>query len=350
MKTINISLKRELIFLHTLLAMCSEAKQYVRIFTFPYSSTQNKYEKLKIVQNGKFGYREVFEAREKCNPEKFVTMKQIVMQEEGFPIATLREIQILQKLNHDNITRMIEVHKMDTSLYLVYEFCDYDLGKLLGNLKVVINLAEIKNMLHSILTGLHYIHQNKILHRYMKPQNILVSKSGVIKISGFTYSRTFGDVFNRDSDRIANLWYRAPEILLGDTNYGPAIDLWAVGCIMAEMWARLPILQGNSERHQLSLISQICGSMIPQVWPGVQHLEFYERIKLSKIQERKVRQCFGPFLADAHASDLLDRLLVLDPLQRINAAAALNHTFFQTAILEVHRVNNKSQPHICGSS
>lgn len=85
------------------------------------------------------------------------------------------------------------------------------------------------------------------------------------------------------------LWYRPPELLLGDRNYGPPVDLWGAGCIMAEMWTRSPIMQGNTEPQQLSLISQLCGSITPDVWPGVESLELYNKIELSRGQKRKVR-------------------------------------------------------------
>lgn len=88
------------------------------------------------------------------------------------------------------------------------------------------------------------------------------------------------------------MWYRPPELLLGERNYGPPVDLWGAGCIMAEMWTRSPIMQGNSEQHQLTLISQLCGSITPQVWPGVENLEFYKKMELPPKQKRKVSLSF----------------------------------------------------------
>lgn len=88
------------------------------------------------------------------------------------------------------------------------------------------------------------------------------------------------------------MWYRPPELLLGDRNYGPPVDLWGAGCIMAEMWTRYPIMQGNTEQHQLNLISHLCGSITPEVWPGVEKFDLYKKMELPKGQRRKVRKIF----------------------------------------------------------
>ncbi|RUS86335.1 hypothetical protein EGW08_005920, partial [Elysia chlorotica] len=95
------------------------------------------------------------------------------------------------------------------------------------------------------------------------------------------------DKLNRYTNRVVTLWYRPPELLLGERNYGPAIDLWGAGCIMAEMWTRSPIMQGNTEQHQLTLISQLCGSISPDSWPGVDKLDLFNKMELPKGQKRK---------------------------------------------------------------
>lgn len=157
----------------------------------------------------------------------------------------------------------------------------------------------------------------------------------------------------RFTNRVVTLWYRPPELLLGERNYGPPVDLWGAGCIMAEMWTRSPIMQGNTEQQQLTLISQLCGSITPTVWPGVEHLELYKQMELPQQQKRKVNMIcliffiniliqiltqsylqvkdrLKPYMKDAYACDLLDKLLVLDPSKRADADTALNHDFFWT--------------------
>uniref|UniRef100_A0A1A9WQQ9 Protein kinase domain-containing protein n=1 Tax=Glossina brevipalpis TaxID=37001 RepID=A0A1A9WQQ9_9MUSC len=120
------------------------------------------------------------------------------------------------------------------------------------------------------------------------------------------------------------------ELLLGDRNYGPPVDMWGAGCIMAELWTRSPIMQGNTEQQQLTLIYQLCGSFTPEVWPGVQELELYKTVELPKNQKRRVKERLRPYVKDAYGCDLLDKLLTLDPKKRIDADTALNHDFFWT--------------------
>lgn len=129
---------------------------------------------------------------------------------------------------------------------------------------------------------------------------------------------------------MVTLWYRPPELLLGARNYGPPIDLWGAGCIMAEMWTRTPILQGSSEQNQLSLISQLCGSITPEVWPDVQKLELFSKIDLGSFQKRKVKDLLRVYIKNDYALDLLDKLLILDPSKRMDSDLALNHDFFWT--------------------
>lgn len=132
---------------------------------------------------------------------------------------------------------------------------------------------------------------------------------------------------------MVTLWYRPPELLLGARNYGPPIDLWGAGCIMAELWTRSPILQGNTEQTQLNLISQLCGSITPDVWPGVEKLELYHKIELVKNQKRKVKEKLKHYVKDMDALDLLDKLLILDPSKRIDSDNALNHDFFWNDVM-----------------
>nr|KAG5693422.1 hypothetical protein BaRGS_009895 [Batillaria attramentaria] len=189
-----------------------------------------------------------------------------------------------------------------------------------SNVNVKFTLGEIKKVMQQLLNGLYFIHSNKILHRDMKAANILITKTGVLKLADFGLARAFSVSSKglRYTNRVVTLWYRPPELLLGERNYGPAIDQWGAGCIMAEMWTRSPIMQGNTEQHQLQLISQLCGSITPEVWPGVEKLELYDKLELPKGQKRKVKERLKHYMKDQYALDLLDRLLCLDPVKRID--------------------------------
>ncbi|KAL5233948.1 hypothetical protein ACI65C_001358 [Semiaphis heraclei] len=322
--------------------LAREREKYLEEFNFSFCEDATKFQKLAKIGQGTFG--EVFKARDKNNPELIVAMKKILMEneKEGFPITALREIRILQTLKHDNIVSLLEIcqtratqlNNYRSTFYLVFEFCEHDLAGLLSNSKVKFSLGEIKQVIQQMLNGLYYIHSNKILHRDIKAANVLITKTGTVKLADFGLARAFSAQKigqpNRYTNRVVTLWYRPPELLLGDRNYGPPVDLWGVGCIMAEMWTRRPIMQGSSEQQQLALISKLCGSITPEVWPKVESLELYNKLELVKGQKRKVKERLTPHVCDPLGCDLLDKLLVLDPAKRFDADSALNHDFFWT--------------------
>ena len=164
----------------------------------------------------------------------------------------------------------------------------------------------------------------------MKSSNILITKGGVLKLCDFGLARAMNKTGQqqRYTNRVVTLWYRAPELLLGERNYGPAIDMWGAGCVMGEMWTRAPIMQGDSEQHQISLISQLCGSITPEVWEGVEQLEQYSKLDLPKGQKRKIRERLRHYVKDNNSVDLIDKLLVLDPKKRVDSDVCLNHDIF----------------------
>jgi len=310
--------------------------RYIEKYEFAFCSKIDKYEKIAKIGQGTFG--EVFKARCRTDKNKIVALKKILMEneKEGFPITALREIRILQLLNHVNIVNLIEIcrqysrHK--TTFYLVFDFCEHDLAGLLSNINVKFSLGEIKKVMQQMCEGLFYIHNNKIIHRDMKAANILITKQGILKLADFGLARAFSlckaGQGNRYTNRVVTLWYRPPELLLGERNYGPPVDMWGCGCIMAEMWTRSPIMQGNTEQHQLTLIAQLCGAITAQVWPGVESMDLFNKMEIPKGPKRRVKERLKPYVKDAYACDLIDKLLSLDPGKRLDADTALNHDFF----------------------
>lgn len=327
-------------------------------FNYPYCEDADKYEKITKIGQGTFG--EVFKARlrqknggTKGQADKLVALKKVLMEneKEGFPITALREIKILQLLKHENVVNLMEICRckpksgagrgqaaagaptasQKATFYLVFEFCEHDLAGLISNVQVKFSLADIKTVMKQLMEGLYFIHTNKILHRDMKAANILITKEGVLKLADFGLARAISVAKNnRYTNRVVTLWYRPPELLLGERNYGPPVDMWGAGCIMAEMWTRSPIMQGGSEQHQLMLIGQLCGTISPEVWPDVDKLELYNKMELKKDLKRRVKDRLKAYVKDPFALDLLDRLLTLNPVPRIDADAALNHDFFWT--------------------
>ncbi|KAJ6641287.1 Cyclin-dependent kinase 9, partial [Pseudolycoriella hygida] len=316
-------------------------EKYLETCEFPFIGESSKYEKVAKIGQGTFG--EVFKAREIGNNGKFVAMKKVLMenQKEGFPITSLREYRILQLLKHENIVTLIEMCRTRpnqnnlTTFYMVFEFCEHDLAGLLSNMNVKFSLGEVKKVLQQLLSGLYFIHANKILHRDLKTANILMTKNGVLKIADFGLARALSAERPkgppiRYTNPVVTLWYRPPELLLGDRNYGPPVDMWGAGCIMAEMWTRSPIMQGNTEQQQIVFISQLCGSFTPDVWPGIVDLKLYNKMELPMGHNRKVKDRLKVYVQNAFGCDLLDKLLQLDPEARLDADSALNHEFFWT--------------------
>ena len=209
------------------------------------------------------------------------------------------------------------------------DFCEHDLAGLLNCEDVKFHLSEIKSIMHQLFSALFYIHGNRILHRDMKSSNILVTKNGVLKLADFGLARALcKGPSQRYTNRVVTLWYRPPELLLGERNYGPPIDMWGAGCVMCEMWTRRAIMQGGSEQHQITLISQLCGSITPDVYPGVEGLEQYSKLELPKDQKRKIRERLKHYVKDNFCVDLIDKLLILDPKRRLDSDACLDHDVF----------------------
>jgi cyclin-dependent kinase 9 len=220
---------------------------------------------------------------------------------------------------------------------LVFEFCEHDLAGLLANKNVTFSLAEKKKVIQQLLEGLYWVHKNKILHRDMKAANILINKQGILKLADFGLARPYSipkrGQKSKYTNRVVTLWYRPPELLLGTRDYGPPIDVWGAGCVMAEMWTRLPIMQGKVEQDQLIKIQKLCGGINPSTWPGVEQMPLWEKMQFpqeTKFAQRIVTQRLKVFIKDNAALDLIEKLLTLKPQDRIDCDTALNHDFFWT--------------------
>ncbi|CBY08613.1 unnamed protein product [Oikopleura dioica] len=308
---------------------------------------KKKYQTVAKIGQGTFG--EVFKARA-TETGRFVALKKIIMDSEnrssGFPMTSIREIKILNALKDvpcENIVELIEICRTRfdprdgkrPEIHLVFEFCDHDLAGLLQNKKIVFSLGEKKQLAYQLFNGLYALHANKILHRDLKSANILITKKGVLKLADFGLARPFSvpkdNKENRYTNRVVTLWYRPPELLLGARNYGPEIDMWGAGCVMAELWTRTPIMQGNNEQDQLSKIQRLCGGITPEVWSDVVKLNAYRGMLQGKPitkEKRKLRGLVGRFLKDEKGLEILEQLLTLDPEKRLDCEAVLDHEFF----------------------
>ncbi|KAL2242880.1 cyclin-dependent kinase G-2-like [Sesamum indicum] len=272
----------------------------------------NNYEYMNVISQGSYGV--VYRACDKRTGE-IVAMKEECC---GLSTTTLREIGILKALpQHPAVVEFKEVVLDDwDSVFVVMEHVESDLKRFMDVRRQPLRPNEVKCMMKQLLEGVKFLHDNGVMHRDLKPSNILINKKGEVKICDFGLSRQFERESGSYTPRVVTLWYRAPEILAGAETYSTAIDMWSVGCIMAELLLKEVLFKGKCDREQRTKIYTLLGR--------------------GKADDNVFT---GKFLAAAANSgapllselgfDLLKKLLEYDPDKRITAQAALNHGWFK---------------------
>ncbi|XP_038704778.1 cyclin-dependent kinase G-2-like isoform X2 [Tripterygium wilfordii] len=295
----------------------------------------DEFERLNKIDEGTYGV--VYRARDKKTGE-IVALKKVKMEKEreGFPLTSLREINILLSFHHPSIVDVKEVvvgSSLD-SIFMVMEYMEHDLKGLMESMKQPFSQSEVKCLMLQLLEGVKYLHDNWVLHRDMKTSNLLLNNRGELKICDFGLARQYGSPLKPYTHLVVTLWYRAPELLLGARQYSTAIDMWSLGCIMAELLAKEPLFNGKTEFDQLDKIFRSLGTPNEAIWPGFSKLPGV-KVNFVKHQYNMLRKKFpvtsftgSPVLSDA-GFDLLNKLLTYDPEKRITAEAALNHEWFK---------------------
>ncbi|KAH7522835.1 hypothetical protein JRO89_XSUnG0099600 [Xanthoceras sorbifolium] len=272
---------------------------------------------------GEGAYGEVYKGQHLSNNET-VALKRI---KKHVPGAEIREISLLQGMQHENIVRLLEVQKTETDLYLIFKYLDIDFNeyiKLHSDFEK--DPRDIKRFLHQILRGIAYCHSRSVLHRDLKPKNLLVDRSTTtLKLADFGLAREFSINVRTYTPKVGTLLYRAPEILLGSTDYSTPVDVWSVGCIFAEMVNRKPLFRGNCQTDQLHMIFSMLGTPNEDTWPGVTSLPDF--ILWSHNLTSKDLATVVPNL-EPSGVDLLSKMLCMDPNKRITAESALEHEYF----------------------
>lgn len=245
--------------------------------------------------------------------------------------TAIREINnLIQLAKCKNVVDMHDSFLQDGELVIVLEFCEYDLSALLSVPNIEFALPQAKYYLKQVLEACHQCHSNGLMHRDVKAANVLINREGLLKLADLGLMTTF-DRTMQHSSHVVTLWYRAPELLLGEACYGPAVDLWSVGCVMVELFTKHSPFPGRSEPEQLDLISQVCGTPTEENYPGVEKAPLFGKLLVNKPQhQRRLRQIYASRMSE-EALDLLEKLLTLDPRRRIKAQEALRHPFFTAA-------------------
>ncbi|ETV96053.1 CMGC/CDK/CDC2 protein kinase [Aphanomyces invadans] len=284
----------------------------------------DNYRKVSKIGEGTYGV--VYKAVD-LNTNRTVALKKIRLEseDEGVPSTAMREIALLKGLAHPNVVHLYNVVHQADKLYLVFEFLDHDLKHFMDLHGTTLVPFVLKRYVQQMLLGIAYCHSNRVLHRDLKPQNLLLDLQGNLKLADFGLARAFGIPMRNYTHEVVTLWYRAPEILLGGSHYSTAIDIWSVGCIFAEMFNRKPLFPGDSEIDELFRIFRVLGTPDDHMWPGVSSLPDF-KTSFPKWQPQPWHDVV-PSL-DACGVDLLMRMLVYEPRQRISAKQALSHPWF----------------------
>ncbi|XP_078430255.1 protein IMPAIRED IN BABA-INDUCED STERILITY 1-like isoform X2 [Wolffia australiana] len=292
----------------------------------------DSYETLEKIGQGT--YSSVFRARE-ISTGKIVALKKVRF--DNFDSESVRfmarEIQILRRLDHPNVIKLegLVTSRLSCSIYLVFEYMEHDLAGLASCPEIKLTEPQIKCYMKQLLSGLEHCHSMGIMHRDIKCSNLLVNNQGILKIADFGLAN-FARVGRKQplTSRVVTLWYRPPELLLGSTDYGPSIDMWSAGCVLAELLLGKPVLQGRTEVEQLHKIFKLCGSPSDEYW------------KKSKLPHATIFKPHHPYesclkercqgLPDC-AFGLVENLLSVEPNRRLSASSALQAEFFTAAPL-----------------
>ncbi|KAM0707676.1 hypothetical protein Q7P35_004323 [Cladosporium inversicolor] len=322
------------------------------------------YQKMEKIGEGTYGV--VYKALDLSTPDqRIVALKKIRLEaeDEGVPSTAIREISLLKEMNDPNIVRLFNiVHADGHKLYLVFEYLDMDLKKYMEALPVsqggrgkplpegVMNGRQghmglgpemVKKFALQLLEGTRYCHAHRVLHRDLKPQNLLIDKEGNLKLADFGLARAFGVPLRTYTHEVVTLWYRAPEILLGGRQYSTGVDMWSVGCIFAEMATRKPLFPGDSEIDEIFKIFRILGTPTEADWPGVTSFPDFKSSfpKWERKQDDEMVNADGIKILGENGLDLLESMLVYDPAGRISAKQAVHHPYFTEGGRTLNRQN-----------
>jgi cyclin-dependent kinase 8/11 len=283
----------------------------------------------------------------------------------GISQSAIREMSLCSELSHYNVVNTVEIILEDKCIYIVFEYAEHDLLQIIHHHtqpnRYAIPARTIKAIMFQLLKGLLYLHRNWVMHRDLKPANIMVTRDGEVKIGDLGLARIFRSPLNSlfAGDKVVvTIWYRAPELLLGSRHYTPAIDLWAVGCIFAELLSLRPIFKGEEakmdnkktvpfQRNQMQKIVEIMGMPSKDRWPLLSAMPEYAHLGglaagNSKIlhpqglekwyqnilhqQKYSTSQTLGN--PGQEGLSLLQELLEWDPNKRLTAEDALRHRYF----------------------
>merc|ERR1712018_561275 len=280
----------------------------------------------KLDKLGEGTYATVFKGKSRLT-DNLVALKEIRLEhEEGAPCTAIREVSLLKDLKHNNIVTLHDIVHTDRALTLVFEYLERDLKQYMDDCGGILSMNNVKIFLFQLIRGLSYCHSRRILHRDLKPQNLLINEMGELKLADFGLARAKSVPTKTYSNEVVTLWYRPPDVLLGSTEYSTPIDMWGVGCIFYEMASGRPLFPGSTVEDELHLIFKVLGTPTEDKWHGISMSEelaaynfpFYPPEPLVKRAPR----------LDQDGLDLVEKFLLYEAKKRISARNAMRHPYF----------------------
>uniref|UniRef100_A0A9J8DLE3 Cyclin dependent kinase 17 n=1 Tax=Cyprinus carpio carpio TaxID=630221 RepID=A0A9J8DLE3_CYPCA len=250
------------------------------------------------------------------------------------PAIFCLSVSLLKDLKHANIVTLHDIVHTDKSLTLVFEYLDKDLKQYMDDCGNIMSMHNVKIFLFQILRGLAYCHRRKVLHRDLKPQNLLISERGELKLADFGLARAKSVPTKTYSNEVVTLWYRPPDVLLGSSEYSTQIDMWGVGCIFYEMAAGRPLFPGSTVEDELHLIFRLLGTPTEDNWAGISSIEEFKSYNFPKYKPQ-------PFInhaprLDTEGIELLLSFLRYESKKRISADESMKHSYFKSLGMRVH--------------
>ena len=281
-----------------------------------------------VVGSGTYG--KVFKAIH-VYTKNLAALKKIRMdgEKDGFPVTAVREIKLLQSLRHENVVQLQEVMVENNDCFMVFEYLAHDLTGLLNHPTFKLEQSHKKHLSRQLFDGLNYLHRRGVLHRDIKAANILVSGDGQLKLADFGLARFYNKRGKLDyTNRVITIWYRSPELLLGETQYGPAVDIWSAACVMVEIFTRHAIFPGDGgEINQLDKIYNVLGTPTRAEWPGLVDMAWFELLRPTERKFNTFAEKYQERVSPA-AFELLQAMFAYDPSTRPTATDVLEHPYF----------------------
>ena len=300
---------------------------------------QNKYEVIGIVGEGAYGI--VYKCKNK-ETGKYVAIKKFKEIGDDLIKKTMkRELKMLQRLHHPNIVEFQDAFKRKGNLFLVFEFVDKNLLELIEENPKGLDPNIIKTIIYQLCKAIKYLHGQKIIHRDIKPENLLIAKNNETKLCDFGFARLISGNSEKLTDYVATRWYRAPELLISQGEYGPEVDYWAIGCIMGELVDGNPLFPGENELDQIHCIQKVLGNLTEQQQETFYSNPIYQGKNLLNITKPETleRKYFGKL--NKQAINFLKGLLELEPKKRLNENNIFQHPYFAKLVSNDKTMNNE---------